>query len=355
MERAQPWQGGGAGPTGRDGGSRGRAGSSGRLRHTAEHTRPAAGVEEGEFGSAAATDALPFLGKFRRRFTFCPNPKQPEPDAPALLLVGFNGATQRILDGYLRWHFEAGFGCALVLRPTAYHTYAGEPHKQIAPALLRYVEWAKTKRGARRVVLHFFSGSVYLYIRMLKVLREDREEDVGQGDHGLPVAGQRFAHIAPLIDGVIFDSTPIENAARNGANAMANVSGVPALGYPLYWAALAAYWYLLWGYLYPAQDRCADLSCTRACLSLCPLSPSLAAACTADPTHADGSLSAATSTTACGVTTSATPRSAPLCSSSSARMITSRLTLSLRSSSAGEPRPPEAWCRPRPCAPVCPS
>ena len=35
-------------------------------------------------------------------------------DAPALLHVGWNWGSQRALDGYLRWYFEAGFGCALV-------------------------------------------------------------------------------------------------------------------------------------------------------------------------------------------------------------------------------------------------
>ena len=127
----------------------------------------------GEFGSAELTDALPFLGKFRSRFTYCPNAASDDPHAPALLLCSWNFATQRQVDKYVRWYFERGFGCVLVMRPTAYHTYAFDPQKHLAPALLRFVEWAKVIQRRRRMVMHFFSGSCYLYIRMLKVLRDE--------------------------------------------------------------------------------------------------------------------------------------------------------------------------------------
>ena len=209
----------------------------------------------GEFGSAELTDALPFLGKFRSRFTYCPNAASDNPHAPALLLCSWNFATQRQVDKYVRWYFERGFGCVLVMRPTAYHTYAFDPQKHLAPALLRFVEWAKVIQRRRRMVMHFFSGSCYLYIRMLKVLRDDFEEDIGQGQYGLPVAGESYAHIAQHIDGVVFDSTPIENKAANGANALAEVPGVPSLLWPLWWGALATWWYVLAGYFYPAEDR----------------------------------------------------------------------------------------------------
>ena len=148
----------------------------------------------GEFGSAEKTDALPFLGKYRNRFTYCVNPAcTDDPQSPALLLLAWNFAKQRQVDKYVRWYFDRGFGSALVLRPTAYHTYAFDPQKHLAPALLRFVEWAKTDTTQlrRKVVLHCFSGSCYLYIRMLKVLRDDVEEDVGQANYGLSVIVSR--------------------------------------------------------------------------------------------------------------------------------------------------------------------
>ena len=214
---------------------------------------------EGAYGSRERTDELlPFLGKHRDRFMLCDNPNVTDPHAPALLLVGWNWGAQKQIDNYLKWYFEnTEFGCALVLRATAFHTYTME-QKQLAPALLRFVEWAKThpSQQRRKVVLHFFSGSVYLYIRMLMVLREDHEEDVGQGKYGLPVGkGVRFAHIAPMVGGVVFDSTPIENDAANGANAFLVVPGFPKFLFPVYWTVLATYWYVFWGYLFPEQDR----------------------------------------------------------------------------------------------------
>jgi hypothetical protein len=146
----------------------------------------------GEFGSAELTNALPFLGKYRERFTYCVNPERSvdDPHAPALLLLAWNFAQQRQVDKYVRWYFERGFGSVLVLRPTAYHTYAFDPQKHVAPALLRFIEWAKTDptQLRRKLVIHCFSGSCYLYIRMLKVLRDDFEDDVGQGDYGLAVS-----------------------------------------------------------------------------------------------------------------------------------------------------------------------
>ena len=101
----------------------------------------------GDFGSAELTDALPFLGKYRDRFVYCLNPSscsRTDPRAPALLLLAWNFATQRQVDKYVRWYFERGFGSALVMRPTAYHTYCFDPQKHVAPALLRFIEWAKT-------------------------------------------------------------------------------------------------------------------------------------------------------------------------------------------------------------------
>lgn len=67
--------------------------------------------------------------------------------------------------------------------------------------------------------------------------------------------GERYAHIASHIDGVVFDSTPIQNRAINGANAMAAVPGVPSLLWPLWWGALALWWHVLAGYCYPPGYR----------------------------------------------------------------------------------------------------
>jgi hypothetical protein len=147
-------------------------------------------VTLGDFGSAELTNALPFLGKYRERFTYCVNPESiDDPHAPALLLLAWNFAQQRQVDKYIRWYFERGFGSVLVMRPTAYHTYAFDPQKHVAPALLRFIEWAKTDptQLRRKLVIHCFSGSCYLYIRMLKIMRDDFEDDVGQGDYGLAV------------------------------------------------------------------------------------------------------------------------------------------------------------------------
>ena len=128
---------------------------------------------EGQYGSRERTDALPFLGKYRDRFMLCDNPNVTDPHAPAvrlcfslsfslsflsltchfldscsakhgvapqLLLVGWNWGAQKQIDSYLRWCFEnTEFGCALVLRATAFHTYTTQ-QKQLAPALLRFVE-----------------------------------------------------------------------------------------------------------------------------------------------------------------------------------------------------------------------
>ena len=67
--------------------------------------------------------------------------------------------------------------------------------------------------------------------------------------------GERYAHIASHVDGVVFDSTPIQNRAINGANAMAAVPGVPSLLWPVWWGALATWWHLLAGYCYPPDYR----------------------------------------------------------------------------------------------------
>ena len=67
--------------------------------------------------------------------------------------------------------------------------------------------------------------------------------------------GERYAHIASLIDGVVFDSTPIQNRAINGANAMVAVPGVPSVLWPLWWGALALWWHVLAGYCYPPEYR----------------------------------------------------------------------------------------------------
>jgi hypothetical protein len=223
-------------------------------------TRPVPPSQLGAYGDAAATQALPFLGKFRRKYVLCLNPATcDDPHAPAVLLVGWNWSQQKHLDSFVRLYFERGFGLVLVLRPTAYHTYVGDPHKHISPALLGFIELAKLTQRRRQLVLHFFSGSCYLYIRILKCMREDFEEDVGQARYGQRVRGQRYAHLASCVDGVIFDSTPIENDASNGANALTSLPGMPAmlgkLLWPLEWAVLAAYWYLLWGNMYAAHDR----------------------------------------------------------------------------------------------------
>lgn len=214
----------------------------------------------GAHGDVGATQALPFLGKFRRKYLLCPNPKlQHDPQAPAVLLVGWNWAQQKHLDNFVQMYFDRGYGVVLVFRPTAYHTYVGDPHKHISPALLGFIELVKVQQRRRQLVLHFFSGSCYLYIRILKCLRDDFEEDVGQIQYGQDVRGKRYAHLASCVDCVIFDSTPIENDAANGANALASIPAVPsvlsALLWPIEWAILAGYWYLLWGNLYSPHDR----------------------------------------------------------------------------------------------------
>ena len=214
----------------------------------------------GAYGNADATKALPFLGKFRRKFVLCPNPqKMDDPLAPALLLVGWNWSSQQHLDNFVKLYFERGFGLVLALRPTAYHTYVGDPHKHISPALLGFIEMAKVQQRRRQLVLHFFSGSCYLYIRLLKCLREDFEEDIGQERYGQVVRGARYAHLAGCVDAVIFDSTPIENDAANGANALSSLSNIPepvgTLLWSVEWCLLAAYWYLMWGNFYSAHDR----------------------------------------------------------------------------------------------------
>ena len=149
-----------------------------------------------------------------------------------MVLLGWNGSTRAQVSKYEEVYRGFGFGSSLVFTPTVADTYGVDAACLIAHRVVGEIaDWGEQQGGEGEskggVVVHVFSGSVYIWIRMLVW------------------AELFYPDVKDMIAGVVFDSTPIDASASNGTNAVLQVAGLPSVLYPPLYGLFWAYWNLI--------------------------------------------------------------------------------------------------------------
>ncbi|KNC52060.1 uncharacterized protein AMSG_00887 [Thecamonas trahens ATCC 50062] len=145
---------------------------------------------------------------------------RPKRSSQLALLLGWNYSTRAQMGKYAAVYGRCGFGKRLLFTPTLPDTYGVDRACRIAHKTVAALAALVDDEPKTRAVIHVFSGSVYIYIRML---------------------------VKHAVAGVVFDSTPIDASAANGTNAVMEVSSLPRLA----WGPLYTVFWLYWNAVMP--------------------------------------------------------------------------------------------------------